>query len=117
MINNRPVCDVRPYVDDMFYIADDMCSMLDALDALCKAYPKTDTQWRTESFLPYVRSLDTDIQGKLKGLLDITGRSNLPPEVRNEAQSLRDDIELVKIWIQGLILRAKSDSVTSAPTK
>jgi hypothetical protein len=106
MQDNRPVCDVRPYLDDMFYIASETDSMMDALDPLCAAYPQTDTQWRTKSFLPYMRLLDREIQDKLK-VLELYETSNvptdLPTEVRNEARSLRGDLLTMSIWIKQLI--------------
>ena len=55
----------------MFEIASEMSDRLDALDALCKAYPKTDTKWRTESFRPYVNGCAEKIGGYKNILAEI----------------------------------------------
>ena len=73
--------------------------MLDALDPLCKAYPQTDTQWRTESFLPYVRDCSERIQGYLK-ILAATEKSKYPVRYARRQCSWP---EIRRFWTYGFI--------------
>ena len=107
LIKSQPPHVVRPYLNDMFSIANDMCSTMGALDPLCRAYPQTDNQWRKESFLPYLLSCREHIQGALK-ILATTANSNLPGEVRGEARRLREDVQKMAEWIELLIVAANS---------
>jgi hypothetical protein len=107
---------VRPYLDDMFSIASDMRSRMEALDPLCRAYPQTDSQWRKESFLSYVLSCRENIQGALKILATIAN-SNLPGEVRGEARRLREDVQKMAEWIELLIVAANSTPEATPKTK
>jgi len=94
---------VRPYLDDMFWIADTMSEILDALDPLCRAYPQTDKQWRKESFLPYVIHCRDKIQGALEVLANTANRS-LPDEVHGEARRSREDVQKMAEFIKALIV-------------
>jgi hypothetical protein len=102
MMKNVPPSAVKwSDLHEMYSMAAEMCAMLDALDPLCKAYPQTDTQWRTENFLPYVRDCSKTIEGYIK-ILAATEKSKVPREVRDEAQWLLLDLGTMDVWIMKL---------------
>jgi hypothetical protein len=100
-------------LNDMFNITIEANGFVDALDPLCKAYPQTNAQWRTESFLPYVHGCLQSIQASLK-ILDATEKSKVP-EVRDEARQLRSDLLTMQIWILGLTSAPLNESPTVSP--